>query len=143
MATTDPMRQSELVHETFLEAYNTGDTDLIDDVCASDFVAYHSAYDEPIRGVESFKQHIQSIRTGFPDFEMVSVETLYDGEKSAGLYRWTGTHEGEFRDVPATGAKVSVDAMTIGLLDAEGKMTELRIIGNDLSMMRQLGVLPA
>jgi steroid delta-isomerase-like uncharacterized protein len=142
MAVTDPKSQSELINETFTEAYNTGETDLIDDVCAAEFVVYHSAYEEPIQGIESFKEHIETIRTGFPDFEMENVETLYDGEKSAGLYRWTGTHEGEFREMPATGKQVTVEAMSIGTLDDDGKMKELRIIGSDLSMMRQLGVLP-
>lgn len=142
MAITDPKNQSEMVHETFLEAYNLGDLERIDDVCADDFVAYHTAHEEPIRSVEGYKQNVAAIRESFPDFEMERLESLYDGEMSSALYRWTGTHDEEFMGIPATGERITVDSLTMARLDDDGKLSELWVFGDSGSMMRQLGVTP-
>lgn len=142
MAITDPKSQLELVHETFTRAYNTGDVDAIDEICADNFVAFHTAYEEPIRSVADYKRHIEEIRAAFPDMKMERIETLYDGEKSAALYRWTGTHEGDFQGVPATEKHITVDSLTMGTVDADAKLVELRVFGDSGAMMRQLGVAP-
>ena len=53
----------------------------------------------------------------------------------------SGTHEGAFLGVPATGRWITVKGMVIDRLVA-GKMADSRILMDTLGMMRQLGALP-
>lgn len=142
MTLKDLETQSQQVHDTFLNAYNTGDVDLIDEVCADDFVAYHTGVEGTIHGADAYKPRIQELRRAFPDFEMELVETMFDAEKSAGHYRWRGTHENEFNGIPATGKEISVESLTMTKLDDDGKLAELRVFADTGSVMRQLGVTP-
>lgn len=139
MALIDRKKQTDKVHDAFLNAYNTGDVDLIDSVCSPAFVSHHTATKEMIRGADAYKQRINDVRAGFPDFKLERIETLYDGDKSCALYRWSGTHTGEFNGIPATNKKVTVEALTMADLE-DGKLRELWVFGDEMEMMRQLGV---
>ena len=57
--------------------------------------------------------------------------------------RWTGsgTHVGEVNGVPATGKKVSVDAISIHRM-ADGKIAETWEVWDTLGFLQQLGVVP-
>lgn len=142
MTLKDLETQSQQVHDTFLKAYNTGDVDLIDEVCADDFVAYHTGVEGKIHGADAYKPRTQELRRAFPDFEMDLVETVFDAEMSAGRYRWSGTHENEFNGIPATGKGISVESLTMAKLDDDGKLAELWVFADTGSAMRQLGVTP-
>ena len=52
-----------------------------------------------------------------------------------------GTHRGEFFGIPATGKQISVKGMVVDRV-VGGKMVDSRILMDELSMMRQLGVVP-
>jgi len=50
-----------------------------------------------------------------------------------------GTHEGEFLGIPATGKKIKYGAISIFSIK-DGKIVELVMESNTLSMMMQLGM---
>jgi predicted ester cyclase len=54
----------------------------------------------------------------------------------------TGTNQGEFQGRPPTGKRVAQPQMHVFRL-FEGKMVEHWEVRDDLSMMQQLGVVPA
>ncbi len=54
----------------------------------------------------------------------------------------TGTHQGEFNGIPATGNKVNVVGMSIWKI-VDGKNVEEWEILDTMSMLQQLGVIPA
>ena len=60
------------------------------------------------------------------------------------VVRWTGsgTHVGEVNGVPATGAKIRVDAITIHRM-ADGKIAETWEVWDTLGFLQQIGVVPA
>ena len=41
--------------------------------------------------------------TGFPDLQWTIHDTLVEGDRVMGFSTWTGTHNGEFMGIPATG----------------------------------------
>ena len=51
---------------------------------------------------------------------------------------WTGTHNGEFFGVPASGRKVSVWGMVIDRLE-DGRIKDSRILMDAFGLMRQIG----
>jgi predicted ester cyclase len=54
---------------------------------------------------------------------------------------WSGTHQGEFMGIPATGRAVAVEAWTLDIL-RDGLLVESRILMDAMGMLTQLGALP-
>jgi steroid delta-isomerase-like uncharacterized protein len=90
--------------------------------------------------------HQESIRTSmigfteaFPDFQLTIKELIAEGNKVAGWWEFNGTHLGTFRDIPATGKRVTwmgVDLYTV----ENGKIVSLVRGADSLSLLQQLGV---
>jgi steroid delta-isomerase-like uncharacterized protein len=55
---------------------------------------------------------------------------------------FNGTHLAEIEGIPATGKKVSMPGITIFRLD-NGKIAEGWLFNDNLSLMQQLGAIPA
>ena len=77
----------------------------------------------------------------FPDLHFSVEEQIAEGDKVLTRFEWTGTHQGEFLGVPATGRHVKVWGMVIDRL-VNGRIKETRIIMDTLGLMAQLGVFP-
>lgn len=93
-------------------------------------------------GVEGVKDVIRAFRSGFPDLVFSVLEQVAEGEKVVSRFEWTGTHQGEFSGVPATGKSVRVWGIVIDRFEA-GRIKDTRIIMDTMGLMTQLGVIPA
>ncbi|MDN5766930.1 MAG: ester cyclase [Humibacillus sp.] len=80
--------------------------------------------------------------TGFPDLRWTLHDTLVEGDRVMGFSTWTGTHQGEFMGIPATGRTATIEAWTIDRY-RDGIFVESRMIMDVASLLGQLGVLPA
>jgi len=123
------------------EVINEGKLERADDLVAIDFVELDPLPGQQ-QGREGLKQVINAFRTAFPDIHWVIEEMVAEGDKVFSRFTWHGTHRGEFLGVPATGRQISVMGMVVDCVVA-GKMVESQILMDSLSMMRQLGVIPA
>jgi steroid delta-isomerase-like uncharacterized protein len=123
------------------EVINEGKLERADDLVAIDFVELDPLPGQQ-QGREGLKQVINAFRTAFPDTHWVIEEMVAEGDKVFSRFTWHGTHRGEFLGVPATGRQISVKGMVVDRVVA-GKMVESQILMDSLSMMRQLGVIPA
>ncbi len=92
-------------------------------------------------GLDGLKDALGSMRAGFSDLNFSIKEQLSDGDKVASRFEWTGTHDGPFLGVAATGKPVRVWGMVIDQL-LEGKIKNTRILMDTLGLMMQLGVIP-
>jgi steroid delta-isomerase-like uncharacterized protein len=85
---------------------------LIDQYMAEDFVEH-----EVIPGMdntrETPRQLFKMMFTAFPDFRATVDEMLQDGDKVVARVTFSGTHEGEFMGVPASGNRVAWSAIDI------------------------------
>jgi C-1 hydroxylase len=118
-------------------AINSGDLALLEKYVGEDYVEHTDGY----RGVEPFQQQIAAFRAGFPDLQ-ITIDLLTDGDRFASRTTVTGTHTGDLMGPPATGRRVSVQAVDIGRI--EGGLARERWGGlNMYSMLTQLGVMPA
>jgi len=132
------MSQVEEVLHGIYEAINTGNLALLDQFVATDY-AEHS---EGFEGVEPFKQQITAFRAAFPDLRVTVEDLLIDGDRFASRTTVTGTHAGDLMGMPATGRRISVEAVDIGRLE-NGQAKERWGGLNLYSMLTQLGVIPA
>jgi steroid delta-isomerase-like uncharacterized protein len=123
------------------EVINQGRLERADDLVAVDFVEVDPLPGQK-QGREGLKEVISAFRTAFPDIHWVIEEMVGEGERVFSRFKWHGTHRGEFFGVPATDGEITVKGMFVDRVVA-GKMVESQILMDGLSMMRQLGVIPA
>jgi steroid delta-isomerase-like uncharacterized protein len=93
-------------------------------------------------GLQGLKETLTRIRHAFPDSKWSVEEQIAEGDKVLTRFTWSGTHQGEFLGIPATNRHVQVWGMVIDRFE-DGKVKSTRILLDTLSMMQQLGVVPA
>lgn len=122
------------------EVINQGRYDAADELVEEDFVELDPLPGQQ-QGRKGLKDVIRMMRTGFPDIHWVVEETIASGDKVVSRFKWTGTHQGDFLGIPASGRKVVVPGVVIDRLSG-GKMADSRILMDTMGMMQQLGVIP-
>ena len=122
------------------EVINEGRYESADELVQEDFVELDPLPGQQ-QGREGLKDVIRMMRSCFPDIHWVGEETIAAGDNVVSRFRGTGTHEGRFLGIPASGRKVSVSGVVIDRLSG-GKMADSRILMDTLGMMQQLGVIP-
>jgi steroid delta-isomerase-like uncharacterized protein len=121
------------------EFWNGSRPDLLETLVTPDGVVHTGMVDHDVEG---WKQGTEMLRSAFPDFHVTLEDEMADGDKV--IHRWilSGTHEGEFSGVPATGKKVSWPTIAIFRLSGD-KIAEMWTQGDSLSLMQQMGAIPA
>jgi steroid delta-isomerase-like uncharacterized protein len=93
-------------------------------------------------GLDGLKETLIRIRRAFPDSQWKVEEQIAEDDKVLTRFLWSGTHQGEFLGIPATNRAIRVWGMVIDRFE-DRKVKSTRILLDTLSMMQQLGVLPA
>jgi len=137
MSTND----NKSVIRSFIEdVLNQGRLERADDIVIEDFVEFDPLPGQS-QGKEGLKEVIRLLRSAFPDIHWTVDEMLAEDDKVFTRFTWSGTHQGAFLGVPATGRRITVKGMVIDRLVA-GRMADSRILMDTLGMMQQLGALP-
>jgi steroid delta-isomerase-like uncharacterized protein len=124
------------------ELLSAGDVDGFGEHLADDFVEHEEMPGlEP--GKEGVEQMFRMYRAAFPDLRMQADDVLVDGDKVVARVRATGTHQGEFMGLPPTGKSVDVQLIDIIRFGDDGLAREHWGVFDALSMMQQLGAIPA
>jgi len=92
-------------------------------------------------GLKGLQDILRGMRAAFPDLDFSIQEQVAEGDKVASRFEWTGTHQGEFLGVPATGKPVRVWGVVIDRLE-KGRIKDTRIIMDIFGLMMQLGAIP-
>jgi steroid delta-isomerase-like uncharacterized protein len=131
---------TDLVHRFFHRLWNTGETDLVEELIASDHVHHMSDGDVP--GPDGVKRMVESLRTAFPDLVFRLDDVLTDADKVA--VRWTasGTHAGPLGQLEASGRFAQWSGIDI-LRTQNGKIVELWASADALGLLEQLTVADA
>lgn len=123
------------------ELLSAGDIDGFGDLVAEDFVEHEETPGlEPTK--EGVKQFFRMYRAAFPDLRMEAQDILVSGDKVVARVRGTGTHQGEFMGMPATGKSVDVQLIDIIRFGDDGLAREHWGVFDALAMMQQLGAIP-
>jgi len=124
------------------ERINAGDIDGFGELVADDFVEHQTGLDFPPTK-EGMLGFFRGLLVAFPDFRMAVEDLIADGDKTVARVRATGTQSGEFLGVPPTDASVEMELIDIMRFDSTGLMCEHWGVADMLSLMQQLGVVPA
>ena len=131
--------ENKAVVNRMWEGWNKEDIDTIKELMAPEFVRYIPSNSIDIRSPEERAAFIKAHHIAFPDAN-ISIEELY-ADRDRVIYRFImrGTHQGEWKGIPATGNKFEMSG--IGILRIEnGKVVELREEPDRLGRMMQLGM---
>jgi len=129
-----------IVRRAIEEGWNPANLAVIDELYAADFI-FHQESGDAMRGLGSFKTWITTIHSAFPDIRY-QIEAMYaEGDKVATRYTVRGTHQGDFRGLPATGRSFDLTGHLIHRV-VDGKKTEGWGIWDTLGLMIRLGVIP-
>ena len=125
------------------EVWNKGDLSVVDELCAPDIVRTEPPSTGAVtNGIEELKQFVVAVRTAFPDVK-ITIDRGMIARANRVTAQWTfsGTHQGEFMGVAATGKKVTNTGISI-LTFAKGKIVADSAMWDPLNLWRQLGVDP-
>ncbi len=125
----------------FRDAFNAGDLDGALAVFAADAVVHSSGAQGPL-DTEDFKQFGKVFLNAFPDGVATVEDVVADGNKVVSRITFRATHTGDLMGIPPTGKSVTVSEMTIDRF-ADGKIVESWRLFDQMTMMQQLGVIPA
>ncbi len=125
----------------FDEVINTGNMDLADELIIEGRPDHAQGIPpEFAEGRQGFKNFFTMFRTAFPDAKFTNELWIAEGDLVSCYGICTGTHQGEFFGIPATGKKFNVTNADFCRFNEEGMITEHWGIFNISALMQQLGV---
>lgn len=91
---------------------------------------------------EHERRFVPVLRAAFPDLHFSIGDMIAEGDKVVTRYTFSGTHKGEFMNIPATNKQVKMKCIWIHRL-AENRIVEGRDWGlvDTFSMLQQINVL--
>ena len=123
------------------ERINAGDIAGFGDLVADDFVEHQGMPALPTK--EGTLEFFRILLAAFPDWRMTVEDLIANGDKAVARVKVTGTHKGEFIGVPPAGARVAVQLIDIMRFDGAGLVCEHWGVADMLSLLQQLGAVPA
>ena len=131
-----PEANATLLRES-VEAFNAGDTAKLLAVAAPDIVIHYAEMPEPLQGRETWQQGYELVKRAFPDLTIRVDDLVAAGDKVALRHTHSGTHQGEFQGIPATGRTISYVSHEFYRL-ADGRVAEEWICSDLASLFSQL-----
>ena len=129
-----------LVRRFVEEFWNEGNATAADELMEIDAVI-HMPTGEVV-DLDGLKSFVGTFRESFPDWHSSVEELIAEGDKVAERWTGRGTHRGELLGILPTGKRVEVPGSVFYRI-VGGKIVEFRGLFNMMSLMQQLGVIPA
>src|SRR4030095_3254824 len=128
-----------LAKRAFEELHSKGRFELAEQIYAKDFVN-HGIHREI--GLEEDQAALKGWHQAFPDITIAPAKLIAEGDLVTVYWIARGTNTGTGNGLPATGKKAEQAGITIWRI-VNGKIKEEWSAFDQLSLMQQLGLLPA
>lgn len=141
---TDQAISNKATLMRFHDAANSGDSELvaktIDEVVEPD-VLIRTPLPVQATGAQALKEVFSHLLRAFPDLHISVEDQIAEGDKVVSRNIVTGTHQGDYMGLAATGKSVTYNEIFI-VRFAAGRIAETWGVVDVLAQMRQLGVIP-
>jgi steroid delta-isomerase-like uncharacterized protein len=128
----------DVIRRWYDEVWSQGNYDAIGDLIAPSHV-HDRAIDEPATGVAEYEANARRWRASFPDLVFTPDELVADGDLVFARWTATGTHEGDYYSIAATGSPVEWEGITLFRFDC-GKIADSWIEADSYDFFQQLDV---
>lgn len=136
--TTKTQVDPKTVARRFYDALNDHDADRLGEVCAPDLVGHAGAG----ATLEELIANWHGFTAAFPDLRVTDIRHLVrEGDTVSAWLTYTGTHDGEFAGVPASGREVRFAAWDL-MRVREGRVVEMTQYCDLFTILNQIGALP-
>jgi ketosteroid isomerase-like protein len=115
--------------QTFNEAWNTGNYDLLDEVVHPEYLKLEG--DLKLKGIEPLKEFIQDYRESYKDVKIIYTDEVYGREKAAIKFTIDGTPK-------ETGKRFKAEGIVIFHF-RDGKIIKDHSVFDQLSALKQQG----
>jgi steroid delta-isomerase-like uncharacterized protein len=124
------------VRRFYDEVINGRNVEIVDELLTADSVDHTFGS----QGVDASKQFFGMLFQAFPDLRAEVHDVIAEGELAAARVTYSGSHEGEFIGIPATGRQARVSGVDFFRMQ-DGRQAE-HWGGPDMaSLLQQLGVM--
>jgi steroid delta-isomerase-like uncharacterized protein len=124
------------VRRFYDEVINGRNVEIVDELLTADAVDHTFGS----QGVEASKQFFGMLFQAFPDLRVEVHDVIAEGELAAARVTYSGTHEGEFIGITATGRQTRISGVDFFRMQ-DGRQAE-HWGGPDMaSLLQQLGVM--
>jgi steroid delta-isomerase-like uncharacterized protein len=141
---TDQEASNKATLRRFQEALSSSDWEVIsktiDEVVEPD-AKIRTPLPIEATGAELLKEVFGRLLRAFPDLHVTVEDVIAEGDKVVARNTVTGTHQGEYMGLQATGKSVTYNEIFIARF-AGGRIAETWGLVDVLSQMRQLGAIP-
>ncbi|MGO4837541.1 ester cyclase, partial [Rhizobiaceae sp. 2RAB30] len=127
---------------TAFAALNRGDLDACVGLLTPDFIINLAGMPYPKRGHSAWRANAEMLHSAFSDARIHIEDMFATGDKVAVRARFTGRHTGEFLGMQPTGKPVEYLSNELYRIK-DGKIAEEWICVDSLTMMMQIGAIPA
>ena len=139
MISTD---ENKALVRRFYEEIDKGNIGILDELMAEDYVDHNPApFPIAASGRERVKQEFRLFSAATPGYHHID-DQIAEGDKVVTRLTSYGKHEGDLPGAPRTGNEMKMTSITIHRI-ADGKLVEKWAEKDMISLLRQIGVMPA
>ena len=131
------VESNKLIARRFVEEIlGQGSLHLIDEIAAPNYIDHNLP-----NGITPV-QSIAAFHAGFPDVTFAVEDQMVDGDRVVTRWLANGTHTGNLYGIPPTNKSMTLTGISIYRI-ANDKIVESWVEYDRMSMMQQLGIVPA
>ncbi len=140
VAEGNPAEGLKALNYRWIKAFNERDWETERAVRGTNFQAYLPGAKDPLNGA-AWSEFMSAFTAGFPDSRISIESCIAEGDTVVSRWTLTGTHQGQFQGIPATGRPVKFNGLEFNKV-TDGNIVEHWAMFDNLALLRQIGAMP-
>lgn len=137
----DKIKRNMELMKKFEIMINTANEKLALELISNNAIFYTPISTQPLYGPKGYLSIVYFMRKGFQDIKWKLEEIITSNDKAAVYWTLTGTHNGEFMNILATGKKIKTNVMNFYYFDEKGKIIKDIAAEGIIGILKPLGLI--